>query len=313
MPKSKRLMELMMTVNRKRKFKVQELADEFGVSTRTILRDLQELSELGVPLYSEVGPHGGYQVVRERVLPPIAFTEGEAAAMFFAMHALRHYPSLPFDAESASALSKFYLHMPGDVRDRIDGMKERVDFITPTRRSDAPFLSALLDAAVKQKVLAVLYESKEEGTTRRRIQPVFLYAHNGFWYCTAYCLLRQGYRLFRCDRIRDAADDPTEPLKLSDIRMPRHEAASPADAVRLRAELTHIGTQRCEAELWLSPMLHVREDGSGAIDADINRDDIPFYTGFFISLGDEVKLSEPAELKESIRRRLTELLNKYQG
>lgn len=116
MPKSKRLMELMMTVNRKRRFKVQELADEFGVSKRTILRDLQELSELGVPLYSEVGPHGGYQVVRERVLPPIAFTEEEAVAMFFAVHALRHYSSLPFEAESASALSKFYLHMPGDVR-----------------------------------------------------------------------------------------------------------------------------------------------------------------------------------------------------
>ncbi|MFB9324670.1 helix-turn-helix transcriptional regulator [Paenibacillus aurantiacus] len=295
MTKSKRLMELMMTVNRKRRFKVQELADEFGVSTRTILRDLQELSELGVPLYSEVGPHGGYQVVRERVLPPIAFTEGEAGAMFFAVHALRHYSSLPFDAESASALSKFYLHMPGDVRDRIDEMKERVDFITPTRRSDAPFLAVLLDAAVKQKVLKVVYGSKEEGTTSRPIQPVFLYAHNGFWYCTAYCFLRQGYRLFRCDRIRDAVDDPTEPLQLSNIRLSRHEAASPADAIRLRAELTPIGTQRCEAELWLSPLIHVREDGSGTIDADVSRGDIPFYTEFFIALGDEVELIEPAE------------------
>ncbi|MDQ6421421.1 YafY family protein [Paenibacillus sp. LHD-117] len=313
MPKSKRLMELMMTVNRKRKFKVQELADEFGVSTRTILRDLQELSELGVPLYSEVGPHGGYQVVRERVLPPIAFTEGEAAAMFFAVHALRHYSSLPFDAESASALSKFYLHMPGDVRDRIDGMKERVDFITPSRRSEASFLAALLDAAIQQKVLTIVYESKEEGATRRRIQPVFLYAHNGYWYCTAYCFLRQGYRVFRCDRIRDAADDPTEPLKLGDIRLSRHEAASSAEAVRLRAELTRIGTQRCEAELWLSPLLHVREDGTGTIDADVNRSDIAFYADFFISLGDEVKLSEPAELKEAIRRRLLDLLEKYRG
>ncbi|PRZ14285.1 WYL domain-containing protein [Laceyella sediminis] len=64
MPKAKRLLELMMTVNRKRKFTVKELAEEFGVSTRTILRDLQELSELGVPLYSEVGPHGGYHVFR---------------------------------------------------------------------------------------------------------------------------------------------------------------------------------------------------------------------------------------------------------
>jgi predicted DNA-binding transcriptional regulator YafY len=307
-------MELMMTVNRKRRFKVQELADEFGVSTRTILRDLQELSELGVPLYSEVGPHGGYQVVRERVLPPIAFTEGEAVAMFFAVHALRHYSSLPFEAESTSALSKFYLHMPGDVRDRIDSMKDRVDFITPTRRGDAPCLAILLDAAVRRKVLAVEYESKEEGVGSRRIQPVCIYANNGFWYCTAYCFLRQGFRVFRCDRIHEAAYDVsgTEPLDLGDVNLSRREAAEPREPIRLRAELSRSGVQHCEAELWLAPMLHVREDGSGSIDKDVSRGDIPFYTEFFIGLGDEAVLEEPTELKDAIRRRLSELLARYQ-
>ncbi|WP_123042586.1 helix-turn-helix transcriptional regulator [Cohnella candidum] len=314
MPKSKRLMELMMTVNRKRRFKVQELADEFGVSKRTILRDLQELSELGVPLYSEVGPHGGYQVIRERVLPPIAFTEGEAVAMFFAVHALRHYSSLPFEAESASALSKFYLHMPGDVRDRIDGMKNRVDFITPTRRGDAPCLAILLDAAVHRKVLVVEYESKGEEAGSRRIQPVCIYASNGFWYCTAYCFLRQGFRVFRCDRIREAAYDAsgTEPLDLGDVSLSRRASAKPREPIRLRAELSRAGVQRCESELWLAPLLDVREDGSGAIDNDVSRGDIPFYTEFFIGLGNEAELKEPAELKDSIRRRLSEMLARYQ-
>ncbi|MET3293069.1 UNVERIFIED_CONTAM: putative DNA-binding transcriptional regulator YafY [Brevibacillus sp. OAP136] len=314
MPKSKRLMELMMTVNRKRRFKVQELADEFGVSKRTILRDLQELSELGVPLYSEVGPNGGYQVVRERVLPPIAFTEEEAVAMFFAVHALRHYSSLPFEAESASALGKFYLHMPGDVRDRIDSMKNRVDFITPTRRGDAPCLAILLDAAVHRKVLSVEYRSKEEGATCRKIQPVCIYANNGFWYCTAYCFLRQGYRVFRCDRIREAVPDTTgtEPIDTGDIRQSRRDAVEPREPVRLRAELTRAGVQRCEAELWLAPLMQVREDGSGVIDKDVERGDIPFYTEFFIGLGDEAVLAEPAELKDSIRRKLKEMLERYQ-
>lgn len=154
MSKSKRLMELMMTVNRKRKFTVKELAREFGVSPRTILRDLQELSELGVPLYSEVGPHGGYQVLNERVLPPIAFTEEEAVSIFFASHALRHYRFLPFETEASSALSKFYHYMPGDVRDRIDQMKNRVDFVTPERQSAFPYLAVLLDGAVRQKCSA---------------------------------------------------------------------------------------------------------------------------------------------------------------
>lgn len=313
MPKSKRLMELMMTVNRKRRFKVQELADEFGVSKRTILRDLQELGELGVPLYSEVGPHGGYQVVRERVLPPIAFTEEEAVAMFFAVHALRHYASLPFEAESASALSKFYLHMPGDVRDRIDSMKHRVDFVTPTRRGDAPCLAVLLDAAVRQQVLSIAYASKEEGESRRLIQPVCIYANNGLWYCTAYCFMRSGFRVFRCDRIRDAAidDSGTAPLNLGDMRMSRREAAEPRDPVRLRARLSRTGVQRCEAELWLAPMLDVSEDGTGSIDRDVSGSDIPFYAEFFIGLGAEADVGGPEALRDAIRVKLSEMLNRY--
>lgn len=313
MPKSKRLMELMMTVNRKRRFKVQELADEFGVSKRTILRDLQELSELGVPLYSEVGPHGGYQVLRERVLPPIAFTEEEAVAMFFAVHALRHYSSLPFEAESASALNKFYLHMPSDVRDRIDSMKHRVDFITPTRRGDAPCLSVLLDAAVHQRILDIEYETKDSEAGCRKIQPVCIYAHNGHWYCTAYCFLREGFRVFRCDRIRSASEDTSgmEKRDLGEIRLSRKEVVRPEDPIRLQVELTRVGVQRCEAELWLAPMLRVQEDGSGILDAEVSRGDLSFYTDFLIGLGHEAALKGPEELREAVRDRLTGLIGRY--
>ena len=301
-----------MTVNRKQRFKVQELADEFGVSARTILRDLQELSELGVPLYSEVGPHGGYQVVRERVLPPIAFTEEEAVAMFFAVHALRHYASLPFEAESASALRKFYHYMPKDVQERIDRMKDRVDFITPARSTEAPHLAILLDAAVYRKVLAIDYESKDEERADRLIQPVCIYAHQGLWYCTAYCFLRQGFRVFRCDRIRAAAPTDTEPLDLGSIRDSRLATAAPLHPMRLLAKLSRTGVQHCESELWLAPMLRVQEDGSGVIDQDVSRHDMLFYADFFIGLGHEVVLEGPSELKDAIRRKLRELLVRYQ-
>ncbi|MDI5790915.1 HTH domain-containing protein [Bacillus licheniformis] len=92
------------------------MAREFGVSKRTVLRDLQELSEMGVPLYSETGPHGGYQVLNERILPPIAFSENEAISIFFAIDALKHYISLPFDAQYASIkrnLFKPFRRYPG--------------------------------------------------------------------------------------------------------------------------------------------------------------------------------------------------------
>ena len=55
------------------------------------MRDLQALEEVGFPLYSEVGAAGGYHVLKERVLPPIAFSENEAMAIFFAYQSLQYY------------------------------------------------------------------------------------------------------------------------------------------------------------------------------------------------------------------------------
>ncbi|MBD2869245.1 helix-turn-helix transcriptional regulator [Paenibacillus arenilitoris] len=315
MSKSKRLLELMMTVNRKRRFTVKELAREFGVSARTILRDLQELGELGVPLYSEVGPHGGYQVLNERILPPIAFTEEEAVSIFFASHALRHYASLPFESEASSAMDKFYRYMSGDVRDRIDQMKNRVDFVTPARHSASPYLTVLLNAAIGQKVVLAEYESRG-GSGTRHMQPIGIYASSGLWYCPAYCFERGAIRLFRCDRIRSAAydDSGVEPKDLRDVHLGNLNSFFKADrkeGARLRAELSKEGVQRCEAELWAAAMLHVREDGSGRLEGGLAESDLAYFAKFFIGLGHEASVSEPPELISTMKRLLAELAAKY--
>lgn len=327
MYKSKRLLELMMTVNRKRKFTVKELAEEFEVSSRTILRDLQELSELGVPLYSEVGPHGGYRVLNDRVLPPIAFTEEEAVSIFFSSHALRYYSYLPFKRESSSALKKFYSFMPDDIRDRIDQMKNRFDFVTPIRHLNTPFLSTFLDAAIQQKVLLINYESRQ-GKVNREVQPIGIYASNGLWYCPAYCFLREDFRLFRCDRVLSVDDSPaTRPLDLRHVHIGNWELFIKEERkyVNLYVELTKEGIQRCEAALWQpkinmqkaevgpSPKVHVRDDGTGWLNHNVPKSHISFLAKFFIGLGNDATVKNPPELINCMKRMLSEIMAKYEG
>lgn len=312
MSKSKRLIELMMAVNHKRKFTVKELAEEFDVSTRTMLRDLQELSELGVPLYSEVGPHGGYRVLNARMLPPISFTEDEAAAIFFAIHALRHYVYHPFGAEYSSASSKFYHFMPEDVRSRIDQMKSRVDFVTPHRQVESPHLSLLLEAAVHQRVIFIEYQSRE-GRIEREIQPVGVFARNGLWYCPAHCFLRGDIRLFRCDKIVLAAPSATEPLDLRGVHLENGRSLrnSKQPTIDFSVELTKEGVERCEAEPWLAPSLHVNGDGTGWLEGYAAQRDIPFLAKFFVGLGDGATVKSPPELIAHIGQILSKLMAKY--
>ncbi|ANY67759.1 DNA-binding protein [Paenibacillus sp. BIHB 4019] len=312
MAKSKRLMELMMAVNHKRKFTVKELSQEFGVSQRTILRDLQELSELGVPLYSEVGPHGGYRVLKERILPPIAFSEEEAVAIFFSIHALRHYSSLPFEADASSALRKFYHYMAQDTRERIDQMKSRVDFVSPARQAQSPYLSMLLDAAIQQQVLLIDYESSEKRSSRE-VQPIGIYTRNGLWYCLAYCFQSDDFRLFRCDRMVAVVASTVEPRDFRHVHLENRQAKGviEQDAVALYAELTKEGVQMCEAEPWPVPKLHIRSDGTGWLEGSIPRCDLLFFAKFFISLGHVVTIKNSPELLDCIKRTLSELMAKY--
>ncbi|WP_211747397.1 YafY family protein [Paenibacillus sp. Marseille-Q4541] len=315
MSKSKRLLELMLTVNQKRTFTVRELADEFGVSKRTILRDLQELSELGVPLYSEVGPHGGYRMLQDRMLPPIAFSEEEAVAIFFAVHALRHYDSLPFEAETVSALGKFYNFMPQDTRDRIDQMKNRVDFITPKRTAHLPYLALLLDAAIYQKILHVEYQS-QTGCSTREILPQRIYARNGLWYCSAYCFEKQTIRVFRCDQMKFVTPSLPQPKNpnqiLTTIQKEMDNSKITGNSVPILADLTGRGVERCEAEPWSEPMLHIREDRTGWIEGLIQRNDLPYFANFFISLGKDISVKDSPALVAAIRDILAELDVKYE-
>jgi predicted DNA-binding transcriptional regulator YafY len=314
MHKSKRLMELMLAVNRKRQFTIKELAHEFQVSSRTISRDLQELSELGVPLYSEVGPHGGYRVLKERVLPPIAFSTEEAVAIFFAIHSLRHFSSLPFETEFSTALNKFYFYMPEDIRHRIEQMKNRVDFEAPTRRALSPFLPALLDGAIHQRVLLIDYESQGK-KSKREIQPIGIYARDGFWYCPAYCFFREEYRLFRCDRIHSVVDSTPapEPLDIQHIHLENKDVLfqTKREYTRLYVELSREGAQRCESELWLHSRLHFHKDGTAWLDGDLPKSDIPFFAKYFISLANEVTVYDPPELIDCMKQILSEILEKY--
>ncbi|CAG7629430.1 helix-turn-helix transcriptional regulator [Paenibacillus allorhizosphaerae] len=320
MSKSKRLMELMIAVNKRRRFTVRELAEEFNVSARTIMRDLQVLGELGLPLYAEYGPYGGYRVLNERMLPPIMFSEQEAVAMFFAYQSLQHYGALPFNEESVSALNKFYYYLPDDTKLKIDKMKQRVVFWTPKRPAAVPHLKLLLDAALQQRPLRVVYESKN-GSKERTIQPIGVYSYNGFWYCPSYCFLKEMHLSFRVDRVLQAEwTEETHPkVDLSDFTItdwfkPPEETDRGTDLdqkLRVNVRLTAEGVRRCRWEAWFQEELKEEPSGEGQLTLYIQPDEIEFFSRYFVNLGADAVVLEPQEMVDFIRHSVARLYEAY--
>lgn len=312
MQKSQRLIQLMMRINAKRSFTVRELADEFGLSTRTITRDLQELSELGVPVYSIQGRGGGYKLLQERLLPPISFTENEAVAMFFACQTMDYFSSLPFGEGADAALHKFYHYLPADLREQIDRLKNRIMFWSPYRSMSAEVLQTLLQAIMVRSVVTIEYKSSS-GVSERNIQPIGLYANSGYWYCPAYCFARGDIRQFRADRILSAELNRAIPSRtdVSQKTLLDKPIQKDQDQITLKLELTKKGVWMLESNSRFGPYLLRNEDGSGTVSIEIAAQDMNFYVDWIWHWGEEVKIVGPAEAKTYMHQKIESMRSLY--
>lgn len=311
MPKSQRLIQLIMMINAKKSFTVQELADELGLSTRTITRDLLELSELGVPLYSVQGRGGGYRLLQERILPPISFTESEALAMFIACQSLEFFGSLPFDEGARSALHKFYHYLPADVQEQIDLLRHKVAIWSPQRPMLPENLRVLLQALTQGAVVTIEYSSSE-GTSKRDIQPFALYASAGYWYCPAYCFKRQDYRLFRADRIHSAElNEETPGLEEVHKRTLVDIPEENSEQVTFVVHLTKNGVRLLESDPWLGQAIVRNTDGSGKAVVQVAKKHIPYNADFFWKMGTDAQVAAPEEAVAYIRQKINAMAALY--
>lgn len=313
MSKTKLLFDLIMYVNSRRSFTAQEVADEFGVSVRTTHRYLMEISEMGVPIYTEQGRNGGYRTLKTRVLPPVLFDENEALSIFFAFRSLAFYESLPFDTDIESASRKLLAALPEDTGKKINQLETVLSFWNPKRGLTAPYLKELIEAAAENRIITITYQSKS-GDKERNVAPIGVYTNDGLWYMPAYDMDSARIQLFRVDRILSLTVKEDKYKVGTELRewLQSYAISSP---VRLVVELTREGLRRSRSKPWYEPILleEEREDGIlGLIDTVIDHNEIPFTAEFFAQLGKEARVIEPQEIIGHIRCHAEALLAHYQ-
>lgn len=309
MSKAKIIFDLIMYVNTKRVFTAQDVAYEFNISLRTAHRYLSELSELGVPLYTDQGRNGGYRLLNNRVLPPIIFDEEEASAIFFSFQALKYYKSLPFDTNIASVSRKLYAILPDDAKKKIDRLEAVLAFWNQKREITSPFLKEIIEAAIEDKVLKIEYASKTRNT-EREVKPIGVYAYDGFWYMPALDIQKDRVRLFRVDRILNLEN--TKSVHEYQMNLTQwFKSYSINSPVRLYAELTREGARQCKGVAWIESHIAINEEENSYIDTTIDKSELEFITNYFFQMGHNAKVFEPLEVVEGIRQKACEILKHY--
>lgn len=184
--------------------RAQDFAEEFEISERTVYRDMQALSEMGVPIMAMPGE--GYRLMEGYYLPPITFSADEARALYLSISMLTGLTAPgPTQTAAAAALEKIRAVLPAATLHQVEALQSVLRFYAyprPPLNFDDKTLVALQEAIHHRRVVHLHYHAQHSNeATEREVEPLELAFLDKVWILSGYCRLRQDIRAFRLDRI----------------------------------------------------------------------------------------------------------------
>lgn len=183
----------------RRPLSAARLSEEFGVSKRTIERDVQSLQQAGVPVYADHGVTGGYSILREHSLPPLNLTAPESLAVLAGLALLE---TSPYGAAARRARAKVLAISREDQLAPIDEALGAM-FVIDSQPPSVSATALIPEAIAARRVTRLVYAA-EDGTseTTRDVEAMGLLRGGDSWMFVGWCRLREGIRGFHLDRIR---------------------------------------------------------------------------------------------------------------
>ncbi|TPJ51261.1 MULTISPECIES: YafY family protein [unclassified Mesorhizobium] len=214
MSRSERLLDLIQTLRRHRMpVSGQSLADELGISIRTLYRDIATLQGQGAPIEGEAGL--GYVLKPGFMLPPLMFSDEEIEAIVLGSRWVAKQPDSRLSSAAVNALAKIASVLPEDLREDLDATTLLVGPPAPTVESID--LGLVRQAIRNERKLDFFYRDAGGAGSRRIVWPFALGFFDKVRVVVAWCEIRQDFRHFRADRIAE--------LKTTDLRYPRRRQA----------------------------------------------------------------------------------------
>lgn len=207
--RSERLLALMQAL-RRRHYPVagHVLAEETGVTLRSLYRDIETLKGMGAEIDGEPGI--GFQLRGDYFLPPLMFSVEEIEALMLGLRTLVHGPDAEMRATALDAMAKLGAVLPAGRRAEMQAVG--LYAIPDADRPEDSFLAAIRLAIRDERQVELEYCDVAGEVTSRTIYPVGLGYFKGRQTLVAWCTLRCDWRHFRTDRM--------EGLRVLEARLP---------------------------------------------------------------------------------------------
>ncbi len=202
MTKYDRLLYILNLLRTRRNLNAASLAEECGVTERSIYRDIIALSEANVPIYYD----NGYKLATDNFLPPLNFDFEEYNCLRMALESSPLGKTGKYAPLVKRVKAKIEANLPQSVKDkrRSTVQATHIEIDVAEEEENAERFYGVIEEAVRSfRCLELSYDALLSGESTRVIEPYFIVFKGRAFYVVAYCRLRKDFRTFRLDRIKN--------------------------------------------------------------------------------------------------------------
>lgn len=298
--KINRLLETVIVLLNRKTITAKELADRFGVSTRTVYRDIEVLSSAGIPVYMSKGNNGGISLLEDYTLNRTLLSQGESDGLLLALKTME-VMSLP---ETDAILNKLGSIIKNKtaydwIEVSFEGWNSKVN--------EQDKFSKIREAIINKRVISFDYVNGNGDKGNRSAEPEKLLYYANTWYLIAYCLKRNARRMFRLSRIKNVEISNQGFTEREVLEYERQTNRDTAPVVlKLRCDRNVLSKLY---DTFDEECISKNDDDSYDLVVTIPEDE--WVYGYILSLGAYAEVLEPEHIREIIKTRAGDILEKY--
>ncbi|KZE47947.1 transcriptional regulator [Brevibacillus parabrevis] len=315
MNKSDRLLAIVLELQRKRTLRAEDLAATFETSVRTIYRDMQALSEAGVPIIGSPGQ--GYSLMEGFFLPPVRFTAEEAVALLIGADLVEQAFDRNYGNSARDVQRKVEAILSHELLQEVSRIRSTFRLIhfgeQNLRKREKQYAELLHQAIMCRQKVRFRYKKhipEPDGNREsiRDVAPYGLVLTGGLWALLAYCDLRKDIRRFRLTRmdgltmLADSFELP-EHFSFEDYKPPDNREWEVQPLVQ-----SAISDQVKEEKSFYIEEMEEKPDGV-LVKLRVRHLDEIF--SWVLGMGAKALVLEPSSLREKIREEAGKLLKRY--
>lgn len=297
--KTGRLFEIIYLLAQKQNTTARMLADYFEVSVRTIYRDIEVLSEAGIPIYTDRGKGGGIRLMEGYVLDKSVMTQEEKKLLLSGLQAIAEvHPE-----ENKELLGRLEAMFGGTGQNWLE-----VDFGNwRDEGGEKAVFEQLKNAILSHQCVQFLYTGTSGKREKRKVEPVRLVFRSMSWYLYGYCKKREDYRFFKLRRIQELKETGEVFQRILEEPVLKEKEYLPeGKKIHLRMCVRPEAAYRIYDEF---PNYKRLEDGGLLVEWEAYEES--FLYEYLLSFGADATILEPESVRERMAEIAEEILSRY--